>query len=60
MLLYRVIDYTVFRMTAGKVGLQYPWRFEVMMDVAVMFLVSTVWWWLMREVAVWKQKNQQR
>ena len=59
MILYRGIDYAAFRIIASNVGLRYPWRPAVIMDVPVMFLISTVWWWLMREIAAWKQKNQQ-
>ncbi len=57
--LFHSIDYFIFRITAGKVGLRYPWRFAVIMSIPVMFVASTLWWALMREIAAWKRKNQQ-
>ena len=55
--LYRGIDYLLFRVTAGNIGLRYHWPLALIMDVPVMLFVSTLWWGLMREIAAWKQKN---
>jgi hypothetical protein len=57
-ILYRGIDYASFRMITGKAGLLYPWHVAAIMDVPLMFLVSAIWWGLMRQIAAWKQKNQ--
>jgi hypothetical protein len=59
-LIYRGIEYAAFRMTAGKMRLPFPWRFELPMDILVMFVASTLWWLLMREIAAWRRKNQER
>jgi hypothetical protein len=56
--LYGGINYAAFRMSVGNAGLRFPWRVETMMDAAVMFLASTIWWGLMRQLAGWKRKNQ--
>ena len=58
MVLYDVIDYRGFRLSTGNVGLRYHWRITIVAGVPVMFIVSTIWWALMREIASWKQKNQ--
>ncbi len=57
-ILYVVVNYAVFRAAIGNVGLPYPWRSVAIPDVAYMFLASTVWWGLMRQIANWKRKNQ--
>jgi hypothetical protein len=57
-ILYRGIDYLSFRMTLGKAGLPYPWRMVLAMDLPIMLVVSAVWWGLMREISIWKRKNQ--
>jgi hypothetical protein len=59
-LLYRGIDYAVFRLTAKGTALRYPWRFDFATDLLVMFIVATLWWLLMREIAAWKVKNEKR
>ncbi len=47
--LYRGTDYLIFRVLKGNlVRLQYPWRFSVIMDVITIFILSTLWWSLMR------------
>jgi hypothetical protein len=56
--LYASIDYAAFRVTAGRLGLQYPWRVEAIGDVGLMFLASTIWWGLMRQLVAWKRKSQ--
>lgn len=58
-ILYRGMDYAGFRITTGNTGLPYPWRVAAITDIPVMFLVSTLWWALMREIAAWQRKNQQ-
>ncbi len=58
--LYRGLDYLVFRIASGNMGLRYDWRFALAMDAPVMLVVSALWWWLMREIASWKYKNQQQ
>jgi hypothetical protein len=58
-ILFQGTDYAAFRMTLGKTGLRYHWGTSLVMDVAFVFLAPTPWWWLMREIAAWKQRNQQ-
>ncbi len=57
-ILYRGTDYAIFRMITGKAGLLYPWRVTATMDVILVFLLSAIWWGLMRQIAAWKRKNQ--
>lgn len=57
--LYRGIDYAIFRITIDKAGLPYPWRVTATMDVLLMFLVSAIWWGLMRQIAGSRRKNQE-
>jgi hypothetical protein len=38
------IDYMVFRITNN--GLRYSWGPHIVEDVVMMFVVSTLWWWL--------------
>jgi len=58
-ILYRGIDYLVFRVTTSGVRLRYPWGLEsTLLDVILVFLLSTVWWWLTREIVAWQQKKQ--
>jgi hypothetical protein len=52
-------DYVTFRLTVGTSGRRYDWGFTIVMGVISMFVVSTIWWLLMREIAAWKRKNQQ-
>ncbi len=59
-ILYRGTNYVAFRITAGDVGLPYPWRSVAIPDVAYMFLASTIWWALMRWLVTMKQKDQQK
>jgi len=56
--LYRGIDYAIFRMTTDKVGVLCPWRVTASMDVLLVFLVSAIWWRLMRQIAGSRRKNQ--
>jgi hypothetical protein len=56
--LYRGIDYAIFRLTAEKAGLLYPWSVAATMDVPLMLLVSAIWWGLMRQIAAWKRKDK--
>ncbi len=46
--LYRASHYLAFFITMGTVTLHYPWRFAVIMDVITIFVLSTLWWSLMR------------
>ena len=47
--LYRATDYLIFRIGKGNlVRLHYHWRFALIMDVITIFVVSTLWWSLMR------------
>jgi hypothetical protein len=47
--LYRVIHYAIFWIEGGKsAGLFYPWHFAVIVDVVTIFILSTIWWSLMR------------
>jgi hypothetical protein len=55
--LYRGIDYGIFRIITEKAGLVYPWRAVATTDVPLMLLVSAIWWALMRQVASWKRKE---
>ena len=57
-IIYQGIDYAIFRIV--DVGIQYPWRVKVAMDIPFMFFMATLWWGLMRQLAIWKQKSQQR
>jgi hypothetical protein len=56
-ILYRGIDYTIFRITTANAGLSYPWRGTAVKDVALLFLVSTIWWGLMRQIAASERNN---
>ena len=56
--LYRGIDYLIFRITTGEVGLRYPWRAMVTINVLLMLLVSAIWWGLMRQVAAWNKDKR--
>lgn len=58
-ILYRGIDYTVFRTITHKPG-AYPWETTVAMDVPLMFFVAAVWWGLMRQLAAWKRRSERR
>jgi hypothetical protein len=59
-ILYRGSDYALFRMTARAVGVPYPWRVAAVTDIPLVFLMSTLWWWVIREIVSLKRKNQQR
>jgi hypothetical protein len=49
--LYRGADYLIFRVEKGDLArLQYPWHFAVIMDVITVFILSTLWWSIMRSV----------
>jgi hypothetical protein len=49
--LYRGTHYLIFRIEKGNLaGLQYPWQFAVIMDVITVFILSTLWWSIMRSV----------
>jgi Zn-dependent protease len=43
-LVFLGIDYVVFRMASH--GPRYPWGSHLVEDVLMMFVVSTLWWWL--------------
>lgn len=58
-ILYRGIDYGLFRMAAGNAGLRYPWRVDLIMDLPLLFLFTTIWWGLMRQIAGRKRKSEQ-
>jgi hypothetical protein len=58
-ILYRGVNYAVFWAVVGTGGWSYPWRAAVAVDIPLVFLVSTLWWVFMREIAAWKRKNQQ-
>jgi hypothetical protein len=58
--LYQGLDYVIFRIVLGDPMVRYPWPVKVAADVPFMFLVSTIWWLLMRQIATWKRKIQQR
>jgi hypothetical protein len=48
-ILYRATHYLIFYMEKDNiVTLHYPWRFAVIMDVITIFILSTLWWSLMR------------
>lgn len=48
---YRATQYVIFYVERGKsVGLHYPWRFSIIMDLITIFVLSTLWWSLMRSV----------
>lgn len=55
---YRGIDYLVFRVSTHGSEFGYPWRSTVKWDVLLVFLVSFIWWALMRQLQTWKQKYQ--
>lgn len=49
--LYRATQYLIFYISKDKtVGLRYPWRFSIIMDLITIFVLSTLWWSLMRSV----------
>jgi hypothetical protein len=56
--LYRGIDYAIFYIIAKRIDLPYPWRHVLAMDIPLMFVVSAIWWGLMRQLVAWKRKNQ--
>ena len=56
--LYRGIDYLAFRATTGTMGPSYPWRITLPSDLALVFMMATIWWALMRQLAAWKHKNR--
>ena len=46
---YRVIHYVIFLIEGGRsAGIDYPWRFAVIVDPITILILSTVWWSLMR------------
>lgn len=51
-------DYAVFRMGTGNSGLKYNWELTIEAIIPVIFVVSTLWWLLMREIAAWRRKNR--
>jgi hypothetical protein len=51
MLLYRVTDYLIFRTVRGNVGMPYSWWPVLIMDVPILFVVSSLWWLYWREIA---------
>lgn len=58
-ILYKIIDYVVFQLTTSGVRIRYPWRLETgLLDLGLVFLLSALWWWLMREIGAWQRKNQ--
>ncbi len=58
--LYGGLDYLLFRLTSGRMAVRYPWRAQLLRDIILMFLTSTIWWGLMRQLASWKRKSQGR
>jgi hypothetical protein len=58
-ILFNGIDYAVFRIGTGNSGLKYHWELSVESSIPVMFVVSTLWWLLMREIAAWRKKNRE-
>jgi hypothetical protein len=56
--IYRGIDYLIFRITTQNSPLVYPWFATVKMDILLIFLVSFIWWALMRQLVIWKRKYQ--
>lgn len=59
-ILYLGTDYLAFRLTTAHSGLAYPWRSVLVPDIALMFIVSGLWWGLMRQLALRKRKNGRR
>lgn len=57
--LYGLLNYALFRLATGNVGLRYPWRSVIVPDIAYMFLVSTVWWIFMRQLAASKRGSKE-
>jgi hypothetical protein len=55
--IYRGTHYVMFRVAGGGSIGRYPWLFFLMLDIFVMFIMSTVWWGFMREIASWKRKT---
>ena len=48
-LLYRITHYAMFLIEGGRsAGIQYPWRFAAIVDPITIFILSTLWWSLMR------------
>lgn len=48
---YRATNYLIFYVEKGAaLKLHYPWRFALIMDVITVFILSTLWWSLMRSV----------
>jgi hypothetical protein len=55
--LFQGIDYLISRVT-GKPWMWGPWWLMIAMSAVAMFVASAVWWAFMREIAIWKRKNQ--
>jgi hypothetical protein len=58
--LSRLISYGFFRIHHDHDGskyLPYPWPYVLMEDLAIMLIVSALWWGFVREIASWKRKG---
>jgi hypothetical protein len=58
-IIYNSIDYAVFRISTANSGLKYHWALTIESSIPLIFVVSTLWWLLMREIAAWRRKNRQ-
>lgn len=57
--LYGLLNYVIFRLATGNVGLRYPWRSVIVPDLAYMLLVSTAWWIVMRQLAAARKRRSE-
>jgi hypothetical protein len=58
-IMFNGIDYAVFRIGTGNSGLKYHWELTIEASIPFIFVTSTIWWLLMREIAAWRKKNRE-
>ena len=49
--IYYIVNYIIFRAAKGNAGVRYPWERVIIPDLLYLFLVSALWWILMRVVS---------
>jgi hypothetical protein len=54
--LYRGIDYLIFCITTQSSRFAYLWSATLKWDIFLLFVVSFIWWGLMRQLVAWKRK----
>jgi hypothetical protein len=55
--IYRAIDYVIYRSAIGEGELRYPWRVVALLDISYMFVISTIWWFLLRQLKTRQRKD---